>query len=219
MNEAERFLRDQIPPRDQAMIASAFPTAYALAKQEIQKSSILSVRSAEDNHGRIYAWAVDPSFEELIKGGQWKCTYRWAPFAKPIGHYLEILLSHSVLTISQVHDASQQPRDVVFRANKRLNNQTSFDFEEFKHEKRVLGLPHILLVHGYQSLSFVHLGIPNERHSQGYIYRTPNLLNLPHEVLLTPLPPEPRVPPENTDNDPIVILKEELDKWRRENGQ
>jgi hypothetical protein len=213
MNPAELFLRDQVPPKTQALIASTFKTADAVAEEEIKKSSIWSVRSAEDNHGRVIAWAVDREFEEVIKKGQWACACRWTPFAKPTGHYLEIILSHSVVTISQVADPSQQPRDVIFRANKRLNNEPYFDLEEFEIEKQVSGVPSILLVHGYQTLNFVHLGIPNDKHSSGYIYRTPNLLNLPHEI------PSPYVPPEETDTDPIITLKEEIDKWRRENGQ
>jgi hypothetical protein len=213
MNQAELFLRDQVPPKIQSLIVATVKKAYAAAEKEIRESPILSVRSADDNRGRVIAWAVDHEFEKIINSGQWPCAYHWPTFARPTGHYPEILLSHSVLTISQVDDASQQPRDAIFRANKRLRNERYFDLPEFEIENRVIGLPHILLMHGYQTLSFVHLGIPSDKHLAGYIYRTPNLLNLPYEVVA------PYAAPENTDTDLIITLKEEIDQWRRESGQ
>lgn len=213
MNQAELFLLDQIPRKTWPLIATTFVNAYKAAALVIATEPILSVRSAEDNRGRMFAWAADLGFEKLLKSGQWACDFRWRPFAKPTGHYLEIRLSHSVVTISQIADAKKQPRDVIFRANKRLNNQPYLDLEEFKNENRVLGLPHILMVHGYQGLEFIHLGVPHEQHSQGYIYRTDNLLDLPHEI------PSPHVPPENTDSDAVMDLKEEIEKWRKDNEQ
>ena len=182
MNQAELFLINQVPLRTRALIPSTLKTAYAAAAGFIADTPMLSVPSARDNYGRIISWAVDFGFQKLIESGQWACDYRWRPFARPTGRYLEIRLSHSVVTISQVSDPEKQPRDVVFRANKRLNNQLYLDLEEFLNENRVLGLPHILLIHGHQTLDFIHLGIPYGQHSAGYIYRTPNLLNIPHDV-------------------------------------
>jgi hypothetical protein len=215
MNPAEPFLLDQIPRKTWPLIATTFVTAYQAAALLIANEPILSVRSAQDNNGRIIAWATDLGFEMLIKSGRWTCDFRWRPFAKPTGHYLEIILSHSVVTISQIADHEKQPRDVMFRANKRLNNQYYLDLEEFADENMVSGVPHILMVHGYQNLDFVHLGIPYEKHSSGYLYKTENLLTLPHEI------PSPHPPPENTDMDinEIIKLKEEIDKWRKDNGQ
>lgn len=118
-----------------------------------------------------------------------------------------------MVTISQVSDPAKQPRDVVFRANKRLHNQLYLDLEEFINENRVLGLPHILLLHGHQTLDFIHLGIPYGRHSAGYIYRTPNLLNIPHDVTAQ------QAQEENTDIEAMMSLREEIERWQGENGQ
>jgi hypothetical protein len=213
MNQAELFLNDQVPLRTRALIPSTLKTAYAAAAGFIADTPMLAVPSAQDNYGRIISWAVDFGFQKLIESGQWPCDYRWRPFARPTGRYLEIRLSHSVVTISQVSDAAYQPRNVVFRANKRLNNQPYFDLEEFINENRVLGLPHILLIHGYQTLDFIHLGIPYAQHSAGYIYRTPNLLNIPHDVTAI------QAQEENTDIDAMISLREEIERWQRENGQ
>ncbi len=168
MNPAELFLMDQVPLKTQALIPSTLKTAYAAAAGFIADTPMLSVPSAQDNYGRIISWAVDFGFQKLIDSGQWACDYRWRPFARPTGRYLEIRLSHSVATISQVSDPAKQPRDVVFRANKRFNNQLYLDLEEFINENMILGLPHILLIHGHKTLDFIHLGIPHGQHAAGY---------------------------------------------------
>jgi hypothetical protein len=215
MNHAEAFLLDQVPLALRAMIPTTLKTAYGAAVVVIAEEAIFSVPSAQDNRGRIIQWAVDFGFEKLVKSGQWPFDCRWRPFEKPTGRYLEIAPSHSVITISQVADPRHQPRDVRFRENKRLNNQGWLtNLPDPRGLPSTSGLPHILLVHGYQDLSFAHLGIPNEDHKQGYVYRSPNLMRLPHEV---PSSPEP--PVEETDIDAVMTLKDEIDKWRRDNGE
>jgi hypothetical protein len=213
VTEGYHFLLDQVPLNLRSLIPSTLKTAYAAAEVLIESEPILKVPSAEDNRGRIISWAIDLGFVKLLQSAQWPFDYRWGTFSRPTGRFLEIILSHSLLTISQTPVANQQPRDVHFRANKRLNNQGFLDFVEFRREREVCGLPHILLIHGYQTLTFAHLGIPNEIHSYGYIYRTPNLMRMPHAVLR----PEP--PPEETDVEAVMTLKDEIDKWRRDHDK
>ncbi len=123
MDCAEAFLRDQIPPVLQSHVPATLKTAYEAAGLLIKDEAILNVTSAKDNRGRIIQWAVDLGFERLCQSGQWPFDFRWRWFERPTGRYLEILPSHSAVTISQVSDASKQPRDVAFRANKRVNGQ------------------------------------------------------------------------------------------------
>jgi hypothetical protein len=123
VDHAEAFLRDQIPLSLRSHIAPTLKTAYASAEALIKDEPILNVTSAIDNKGRIIQWAVDMAFERLVQSGQWPFDCRWVYFAKPTGRYLEIRPSHSAITISQVADPKKQPRDVLFRANKRLNGQ------------------------------------------------------------------------------------------------
>ena len=212
MRQAEYFLLDQLPLALPSMIPSTLKLSYAAARALIGPEAILNVPSARDNWGRIISWSVDFGFEKLVKSGQWPFEVRWSSFVRPTGQFLEIFLSHSCLTISQVIDPREQPRDVQFRRNRRLNNQDYLDLPEFRKERQIQGLPHIILAHGHQTLSFAQLGIPNEDHSHGYIYRTPNLMLMPHEVVT----PEP--PPEDTDIEAVMTLKEEIEKWRRDNG-
>ncbi|MGY3237973.1 hypothetical protein ACVWZ4_001368 [Bradyrhizobium sp. USDA 4472] len=211
MDCAEAFLRDQIPLALRSFIPATLKTAYEAAALLIADEPILNVTSAQDNRGRIIQWAVDLGFERLCRSGQWPFDLRWRWFERPTGRYLEILPSHSAVTISQVSDPSKQPRDVAFRANKRLNGQGWLAGLKPDGEEAG-GTPHILLFHGYQTLNFAHLGLPREDQQKGYHYRTPNLMLMPHVVTS----PEP--PPEDTDIEAVVTLKEEIDKWRRDNG-
>jgi hypothetical protein len=210
---AEAFLRDQIPPALRSFVPSTLRTAYEAAKLLIRDESILNVTSAKDNAGRIIQWAVDLGFQRLVEGGQWPFDFKWQYFERPTGRYLEIRPSHCVVTISQVSDPSSQPRDVAFRANKRLSGQAWLrGLPKPEDEKPTGGAPHVLLIHGYQDLNFAHLGIPKGEQHSGYHYRTPNLMLMPHVVSS----PEP--PPEDTDIEAVITLKEQIDKWRKDNG-
>jgi hypothetical protein len=210
---AEAFLRDQIPLPLRSFVPTTLKSAYEAAKLLIKDEQILKVPSAQDNWGRIIQWAVDLGFQRLLESGQWPFDFRWRHFERPTGRYLEILPSHCVVTISQVADPSSQPRDVLFRANKRLSSQAWLrGLPQPEDEKPSDGAPHILLVHGYQTLDFAHLGIPRGEQRSGYHYRTPNLMLMPHVVSS----PEP--PPEDTDIEAVITLKEQIDKWRKDNA-
>jgi len=220
---AEQFLLDQVPLRYRALFPSVLRNAYAAASALAKAEPILQVPSAKDNHGRLVSWAVDLAFQRLIESGRWAAEYEWKPFSKPTGRYLQIRLSHSRLSISQVSEAAVQPRDVKFRQNARLNNQPSFKLKEFDDTRTFAGLPSFLLVHGRQvredlEYEFAHLGVPNPVHKRNYIYQTGNLMEMAHTV-------EAEVPPvEQTDAEAAVSLKEveslkeEIEKWRRDNG-
>lgn len=213
MNQSEAFLLDQVPLVHQAKIPTTLKTAYSAARMIIDGEPIFQIPSAEDNWGRIIQWSVDFAIQRLVQSGEWPYEMQWCPFSKPTGRYLEVVASHSVITISQCADPNKQPRDVAFRTNKRLNNQGWLEGIIKDQEMSTTGLPHILLIHGYQDLNFAHLGMPNEDHRNGYLYRTPNLMLMPHEVSM----PEP--PMEDTDIEAVMTLKEEIDRWRKDNGQ
>lgn len=211
MDQAELFLLDQMPLAQRSLIPTTLKTAYAAAIAHIEATPFLMVPSVQ--RGRIIQWAVDHGFAGLIQSGQWNADCRWRHFEKPTGQYLEIILSHSVVTISQVSEPEKQPRDVRFRANRRLRNQGWLKgLPDPTGKVETSGVPHVLLVHGHQDLNFAHLGIPNEDHAKGYIYRSPNLMLMPHEV------ESPLHPVEDTDFDAVMTLKEEIDKWRRDNA-
>jgi hypothetical protein len=208
---AEQFLADQFPIRLRPLIPTTLKTAYAAAQSLIDGEPILQVESAQA--GRVISWATDLAFQRLITTNQLPFDFRWRDFAKPTGRYLEIRLSHSVLTISNVADPRKQPRNVVFRANARLNNEPVFDFDELRDEFEVRGEPHFLMLHGHQELNFAHLAVPHPLRKRNFIHRSPNLLMMPHEV------PSDLPPVEDTDVETTISLKEEIEKWRRDNGE
>lgn len=209
----EIFLVDQFPKQYWPLIPTTLRMAYEAANLLASEDPILQVESARDNHGRLIAWAVDLGFIRLIESGRLPFEYRWRSFARPTGRYLEIRLRHSVLSISQVADPTKQPRNVEFRKNGRVNNQPYFQLPEFEKEQAITGLPHLLITHGYQTLNFAHLGVPHPSHNQGFRYLSPNLMRLPHE-LADDLPPT-----ENTDTDfeALNLLKQDLERWRKDN--
>ena len=209
MNLAQAFLRDQIPPSKRAIIPTTLKNAYDAVDLLVQGEPMLNVQSAKDNKGRIIQWAVDFAFQRLVESGQLGRDYRWRYFEKPTGQYLEILLSHSALTISQVADPDKQPRDVGFRRNKRLSSQITMK-EIVGDVEETTGIPHILLLHGHQKLDFAHLAIPDPLHWFGFQHRSRNLMLMAHAV------PEPEVPMENTDIEAVMTIKEEIDRWRRD---
>ncbi|MGD1877212.1 MAG: hypothetical protein ACFB13_06905 [Kiloniellaceae bacterium] len=209
-----QFVDDQFPVQFRPLIATTLKTAYKTAGRLVADEPFLQTPTAEWNKGRIVSWAVDYGFFKLVETGALPFDCSWEYFAKPTGRYLALRPSHSVVTISQIADPTQQPRNVVFRAIARISNTPFFDLPEFQDEGKIDGLPHILLTHGHQDLRFSHLCIPDPLHHRGFRYRTRNLLNMPHEI-------EPEgPPPEDTDTDfeNLNLLKEDIAKWRRDHG-
>jgi len=211
----EEFIKDQMPLRFWPVIPTVLKTAYAAVEDMAKDSPILQVESAEDNRGRLISWAVDFGLKRAVDSGSLDCEYRWCEFAKPTGRYLELRFSHSTASVSQVANAKSQPRNVIFRENARLRTQGVFDLPEFEDEQRVSGMPHFILVHGYQKLKFAHFGVPSATSRKDWAWVSKNLMSIPHEIV--PQGPEP----EDTDInfDDLNLLKEDIERWRRDNGQ
>ena len=209
-----QFLDDQFPVQFRPLIAKTLRTAYRQAEHLIAHESILQVESAQDNKGRIISFAVDFGFVRLIETGALPFDFSWEYFGRPTGRYLAIRPPHSVITISQLSDPARQPRNALFRENKRFNNQLFLDLPEFQNES-ITGVPHLLVTHGFQSLDFAYLCVPDPVHSNGYRYRTPNLLSAPHEITSE----IPR--PEDTDTDfpNLNLLKENIERWTKDDGR
>lgn len=217
MLKADVFVRDQIKPVLWPKFSTLLRTAYAAADELVKDNPILQVKSAEDNKGRIISWAVDFAAERAVETGAIPCECRWRSFEEPTGRYLEMRFAHSRLTISQVADPKRQPRNVGFRENARLSNgQVSFAFDDevIDKDEEVTGLPHILFLHGHQTLQFAHLAVPSPTSRRSFVWRSPNLMRLPHEI------PKEGPAPEDTDYDlsEMKLLKERIEKWRRDNN-
>ncbi len=208
-----KFINDQVSAQVQGQMPETLKRAYRAADMVCEETPFLQTPTVQANKGRLYSWAVEFALERLIKNGAWDCDYQWSHYTKPTGRFLEVRLPHSRLSISRVKDPKKQPRDVRFRNNMRLNNQLTL-LEEMQEEQAIQGLPHILLTHGGGDPDFAFLGIPHVVHSKGYLGRTGNLMLRPHVVV------DSRVPIEDTDyeDDELLGLKEDIEKWLKENG-
>jgi hypothetical protein len=206
-DRARAFVEDQLPPHIRAELSPALNSAYASVEALKSDTPILNIPSAQLGHLR--AWATDWAVKRLIDAGKWPFDYDWQPYKNDTGQWLRVRLTHSLLSVSQVADPIYPPRDAEFRNNGALNNEPFFALPEFVEEERVNGLPHLLLLHGYQELTHIHIGVPRPR-SRGFIYRTPNIISEPYAAN------DDRPKEEATDAEAIVELKEEIRKWMRD---
>jgi len=213
MVHAEDFLKDQLSFQYWAVVPSVLKNAYMAAGALASREAILQVESAKDNKGRLIAWAVDFALIRAIENGVIPCDYCWQKFAKPTGRYLELRFSHSTASVSQTEDPNKQPRNVVFRENKRLKMPDLFS--KSVENETASEPPHFLLIHGYQNLAFAHFAAPSPSSKKKWLWLSQNLLNIPHEVPM----PEGLPATEDTDIDfeEIELLKEDIERWRREN--
>lgn len=209
--KAKHFVDAELPPKHRAIIPPALHAAYAAVEQLYQQEPLFSVESAIIGRGHVVAWAVDRQIERLLISGQLPYDYRWSPFERPTGKYLQIRLPTSTLSISQLAVSTDVPRHAHFRQNRILSNAPFLNLEGFENESQISGLPHLLLTHGYQELSFAHIGVLHpEPHRFGWIYRTSNLLK-GVQVIETDMPAE-----EAADAEAVVTLRDDIARWVRE---
>jgi hypothetical protein len=214
---AKDFVESELPREHQIKLPPALENAYAAVAALYKNEPLFSVTSAIYGKGHVVAWAVDLQIERLIKGGQLPFDYRWVPFEKPTGRFLQLRLSASTLSISQLQHKASLPRPADFRHNRILNNNLWLDLPEFEDEHRISGLPHLILTHGYQTLSFAHVGLLNRVGRRlVWTYRTPNLMDLPR-IVAPDMPP-----PEGIDIEIDVSvreLKDEINRYVRDHTE
>jgi hypothetical protein len=209
--KAKHFVDAELPPAHRAVIPAALRTAYGAVEQLYQQDPLFSVQSAIINKGHVVAWAVDLQIERLLTAGQLPYDYRWCPFERPTGKFLQIRLPTSTLSISQLPLATDVPRHAHFRQNRILSNAPFLDLDGFEDESQINGLPHLILSHGYQDLSFAHVGVLHpEPQRFGWIYRSPNLLKEIH-LVETDMPAE-----EAADAEAVVTLRDDISRWVHE---
>ena len=210
---AKHFVDIEFPLTYRALVPSALQAAYNAVDALYKEDALFDVETARIGRGHIVAWAVDRQVERLIIGGKLPVDYRWAPFERPTGKFLQIRLASSTLSINQLAHGTDVPRDAYFRTNRVLNNNPLLPLNaEIEDERKVAGLPHLILTHGYQELTFAHIGALHPRSKKfGWIYRTPNLLKQLHVVKLDPVPEE-----EAADVQGVVELTEEIAAWLKD---
>jgi hypothetical protein len=185
--------------------------AYQAADLLVTENKILRCPSAQIGH--IRAWAADTALEDAIKSGEFPVEgYEWEWYVRPTGQFLQIYTKKALLTVNQLADISIRPRDAKFRENAGYQNQC-FLFPELEVPKKSAGRPHLILAHGYQSLSFIHIGMPNpEDNGVAWLGITKNVLDEIHIVSSDTAPIEAQ------DIEPVVTIKEAIKEKIAKNG-
>lgn len=203
MADASKFIDAEITPATRAMFPKACRQAYDAVDQWVQENKWLTIPTVQKGHLR--AWAVDFALTQLMESGVWPVRrYEWADFTRPTGKYLKIFTTNAILTVSQLADASSQPRRAVFRQNAAFNNQP-FLFAEFAPEMPE-DIPHLILSHGYQELAFIQVGMPHPEDKNSWLASTPNILSEIHDAS------SDLAPPEAIGVEPVLKIKQQLAK-------
>lgn len=114
------------------------------------------------------------------------------------------------LTISQISDWRKKPRNADFRDEYALSNMR-YLFKEMEEEiKTKSERKHLLLLHGYQELSFCYLTVPHGTLNR-HLAWSPNLLKVAHVAT-----PE-RAKEEGPTDSPEPEALENLRRMMRDN--
>ena len=154
------FVTDQWPRAKQSLIPTTLKTAYLAVEQMVADEPILQVQSAQDNKGRLISWAVDLGFQRLIDSGSLPFDYRWVWFSQPTGKYLEIRLSHSVVTVVDIPAFEPQDHRTVHYSDDKIE-----EVAEQVREHCGLGLgpiSNVLRLLKAKGILVCRLQIPNE---------------------------------------------------------
>ena len=201
-NSALDFLDDEFPLAYRHLLPSALRRAYATATRLVDAEPSLQTPGGRIQRGDLIAHAAEYEVMRLVEGGSLPFDATWEHFARPTGKHLVVWTKRGRLTISQIDDAERKPRCADFRNNYAVSNQ-AYLFPYMNEEVQSKAeRKHILLVHGYQELTFSHLTIPHAQFNR-HLAISPNLMTIPH--IATPARAKEEGPtqapdPEATDN-------------------
>jgi hypothetical protein len=179
MTPAE-FLEAEFAPTLHALVPAALRRAYASADAAIDQIPFLQTQGGRLQRGDLIVIATEYEFWRLIERGSLNFACSWEPYARPTGLHLVMRTPNARVTINQVQDPDRRPRDADFRSNYAISNEQSLFEEDNRRAEAENNLKHILLLHGYQTLTFAHLALPSATGPR-HLYRTPNLFDRPHE--------------------------------------
>lgn len=202
-SKALGFINSEIPAVVRAQFPKICGRAYDAVEQLARDHAFLRTPRARWERGDLRSLAVESAFEQLIESGAWRVkSHTWESYARPTGVYLCIFTENAVVTISQLIDAREQPREAVFRENARFNNQTFLALPGLPPEPSS-DRPHLIIGHGYQKLNFIHIGMPHPEKPKAWLERTRNLLDEVHDASSDAVPPEAAA-------EAVVTLKERV---------
>jgi hypothetical protein len=215
-NPAEIFVNEEVPQPVRRIIPSALRRAYATADETIDRHAYLAAPGGKYQRGDLIMLAASYEFEQLVKAGNLPFDGCWEYFAKPTGKHFVMRTGRARITTSQVEDPRKKPRRAVFRGNYAELNEKSLFEEVNKERERILNelekdgerrLIHIL--HGYHDLTFAHIAYPHPEKNR-HIFRTENLMRLPHEISMNPDLPQQEGPVESPNPEVIESIERYL---------
>jgi hypothetical protein len=214
-NPAENFTDEEVPPSIRPLIPTAIRRAYLAADATIETSPYLTTPGGKYQRGDLIMLAASYEFQQLVASGSLPFDGAWEFFAKPTGKHFVMLTKRARITVNQIEDPRKKPRRAVFRNNYAEINQSSLfkafdeDLKRAKEEADKDGERRLLhILHGYQQLDFAHLAYPHPDRNR-HIYRSPNLMKMPHEMPMTDLPP-PEGPSESPNPETIENIQKHL---------
>lgn len=180
-NPAQELADQEFPLARRTVIAPALKRAYANVDKLMDSVEWLRTPSGKFHRGDLIVLSTEFQLALLAEKGSLPFETSWEPYASPTGKHLVMRSARAILTINQIDGPKKKPRRAAFRNSLGLPNM-EYLFEHLNEQlKQERGRKHILLLHGYQQISFAHLGVPNPTTSS-LIWHSDNLLGLPHEV-------------------------------------
>lgn len=215
-NPAEHFTNDEVPPKIRPLIPTALRRAYLAADATIERVSYLGTPGGKYQRGDLIMLAASYEFQQLVENGSLPFDGTWEYFAKPTGKHFVMLTPRARITVSQIEDPLKKPRRAIFRANyAEINESGLFDdvdpeIRKAKEEAVIDGARRLLhILHGYQDLNFAHVAYPHPTKNR-HIYKTPNLMKMPHEIPLDGDLPPVEGPAESPNPETIERIERHL---------
>lgn len=210
-NPAETFVDREFPAHYRPLLPPAMRRAYETVDHLIGQTDFLSNPSGRCQRGQLIVKAVEHQIFKLIEAGSLPFEPSWEDYASPTGKHLVLRGERCRITVNQVPEPTEKPRYAAFRENLGVNN-TRFLFSDWNEDaEKEDALRHLLILHGYQDLTFVHIGFPHPRRKR-LVYRTENLVGRLHVVSDNTEDFDREGPTEAPDLDTF----EELEKFLRD---
>ncbi len=207
-NPAEEFVDDEFPAPVRPLVLSALRRAYLNADATIERTPYLRTPGGKYERGDLIMVAASYELQLLVTNGDLPFDGEWEPFARPTGKHFVMRSRRARITTSQVSDPTKRPRKADFRDNYAEDNMEPL-FDYMKPSVPVGGVRLIHILHGYQNLNFIHLTYPHPTENR-HVFRSENLLRLPHEVIVDQDLPRAEGPTESPDPEMIENIQRHL---------
>ncbi len=150
-----------ITPNLAASLISAFDAAYDMASFAAETTDFLGGNLKNQILPYLRNWAVEEELFRRSDAGVLPFHAKYVLNSRRNHKHLELEYNGFVITVSQTHNASDLPRECIFRNEHSLDGQLAIsDFDVEDNEKAQI---YAILTHGYASRHPSHIlcGIPS----------------------------------------------------------